>query len=255
MRKIFLSMGVVLGVLVLFSFCFAATREASMVVTNKPVIMSIMGSAVDRLGETRFPELVSRIGISDACWNEAKATISNQRMPGNWDGQGEVPVNLYRFINMDNNGQVIIPPRNRRDSKILVSWTLDIMADDLSQQSAVPVTYDSILRPHCSPCSGCSVAQNLPAGNVYVQAFVNGSKQGNQVIYSLTGGISIGNWSIPRRSDPTCSGSFVLDREDFPAREFPGVMTLQLGWYNDSSLRIMAPARRRIINVLIEPAS
>jgi hypothetical protein len=269
MKKVFLFTGVVFGVLVLSFVCFAATRDASLQVSSKPVIASLTGTTQAILLETRYPEFANVVGpMTAACRNIVLAN-SNARKPSTpsvpiWDGlTNPLPDSVYQIVPMNGN-QVVIPERNRRDSKILVSWTLDLMAHSV-QPDVTPLLQgpDFPACPVAANCAGCSSTQYLRGGNVYVQAFVNNVKAGEQLIYSLSGGMTRTWKVIPPPpppapidwGDPTCSGTFTLDKTDFPGGIIPSPLRVELRWYNDSGVRVQAPANRRIINLLIEPSS
>ena len=135
----------------------------------------------------------------------------------------------------------------RKTAKILVTWTIRV-------EGTCPAW--GIGHVICEPWLG-ELTFVCPKGDV--KTFLNAkyTKADGRVFNGVIGQpvsmeIPAGKTGPILQLDPTLTGTYLITADDFPDKQIPADLELQILWENDTSMRIKSPAgmRNMIVNII-----
>ncbi|MCX7926796.1 MAG: hypothetical protein N2606_01455 [Candidatus Omnitrophica bacterium] len=231
---------------------FATDEEnkTNMPATSIPVLEQFISNKADTLEGHYYHEIVTletakKCSGAASCAEGLKETVSFKTK----DGFMFDPEQERGYVKFNGFDKMVlnIPERSRIDTKILIFWTLRVEA--AKEQQPLDIT------KFCSSWCGQS-QQKIKGGQVYARLFVDGKPKGEYGALTMPdfGEISFEKQppAPPRVLDPTISGSVLLVPADFGGR-FPETLTLELRWFNDTSMKVISAKEEAQIVVKMIP--
>lgn len=240
---------------ILFLLGASASVQAETKTGPTITIGEVQGSTEATLAPTKFPEFFKTEGDNQACAETIKKKYPQGfsgapvwTKPGLTGISAPVQFEIVPGLSLT----VAVPEANRANSNLLVTWTVRVEG---YIPGAVP------LWPHvCSPFHGITY-QKFGEGNVHTQLFINGEKKGQDAIITIpAGGFSSttnpdGVLISYQPNDPTISGSFLIKKDDYTDGKLPASIKIEVKWYNDSCMKMVAPANQRVLTAMLVPQS
>lgn len=174
-------------------------------------------------------------------------------------------------------GEIEIGAGYEKTSKVLFSWSVRVEGQapqDCDHFSGDLVTGISVWPVLCHPWRGTSY-QNYEGGQVKTQLYILGAKAGaeSKEYKDTEGYVAVGkplemtipkvnmamaqsDWTPPPPpppSDPTLTGSYIVEPGSFPEGKLPAKISYKLKWSNHTALRIKSPGGQRSLIVTLLP--
>jgi len=247
--------GLVFGFLLLAGACAFADSNSSSQVTASPVpdIKQYEDPSRAVLGPTRYPTFTNCSGDNATCAAWLQKTDpdgpSKAKLPANLISQTD-----YTAIPGLKITDWEIPAAWRATTKILVTWTVRIEGEVPFPSSSEGYAVWPTL---CNYWHG-TTTQVFQGGSISTKLYINNIAASSDV-FSMTMPDPSGNsHTVTQVYDPTITGSFILTKEFFGG-QFPAkIDSLEVRWYNDTSLNIISPAgnpANRIMTIQVIPIS
>ncbi len=243
------------------SSAFAGEQTQMPVMTAPQVVLQVVGENKVELGPSRYPQFYDHTSDNPNCDAYLETAWENQgEKPGDAakNGLSLAPLWLKSSKGKDDcsaplsgkpepviisglKGTINIPENSRKTMNILFTWTVRVEGYKLD---AAYTIWPCL----CSGWHGTTY-QRFPSGEAETMLYVNNKKRGQPSKMTIPSG---GNIKGEQPWDPTHTGSCLLIPEDFGG-ELPAELTVEIKWYNDTSLKIVSPANMRSLIVTLLP--
>jgi len=238
-------------IILLIVFCSAAqavfAKDVSMPVNPAPETTQVLGEDEASLAPAKFPKFANE-SDNQSCdaYLEADypaglslAPICTKSKYGDGTQAGECPD--YALVPGLKKTGFEIPEAYRKTATVLVTWTVRMEGSGTSGY---------LIRPQlCGNWNGTS-EQSFPEDVVKTRLYVNGTLLGQDAVMTIPAGNSV--IITQKRQDPTHTGNYLIKPGDFGG-ELPATLDIELKWINETSMKIVSPAKMRSLIITLTP--
>jgi len=224
----------------------ALAEETTMPVNPTPVTEQVLGEDEATLPAAKFPKF-SNEGDNATCKEYLEATypdglslapICTKSKYGDGTQIGECPD--YALIPGMEKASFAIPEAYRKTATVLVTWTIRVEGYG---------TEGYVIWPQlCDSWHGTS-EQSFPEDVVKTRLYVNNTLLGQDAVMTIPAGNSV---TLTQVNDPTHTGSYLIKPGDFGG-ELPATLDIELKWINETSMKIVSPAKMRSMLITLTP--
>lgn len=234
---------------------YAAENTAGMSAVDSPYIVQAVGETAVSMGPARYPSFYQYTSDNPACGDYLAAEYADPSDDTNGvadTGLTNAPIWLKSKYGSGSGAgsklqyqgilskSVDIPEMYRKAANVLVTWTVRV--------EATPPEAYTIWPALCTPWHGTS-NQGFLGGLVKTCLFIDGVAVGQEATMTIPA--SPTSYSTITISDPTITGSCLLQSADFAGGVIPATVHLEIRWLNDTSMNLASPAYMRSMVVLV----
>lgn len=253
MNKLFMILALLVFSLCGTGMCLSTQEDVTMPASPSPALLDLTGATDISLKAGRLPVFTQSRSDNPVC----DALLLKDYSQG---GLSFAPWGASRdFQTVEGLTKMgfQLPAQFRDVSKLLVTWTIRIVAE-LPDEAKEGYMIDSSIHPQCAVFHGFST-QQFKGGEIISKLYVNGNQYGDEASMEMPDGITITRNQPPppppQPRDPTVTGSVLLSKESFPNKVFPESMNIEVRWFNDTTMKISSLKNHRSLTITVAPIS